>query len=70
MATKLQKFSVTARLVLIIGIDIKAESYEDALKEAETLKETDFVKILGDFNDGSIRIVNVGKDEYWHTDDY
>lgn len=69
MAKKLDSFDVNARLVIIAGITIKAESYEDALEQSKTLRETDFVKVLGEFNDGSLEIGSIAKANYWRTDD-
>ena len=68
MTTPLKKFDVTARLLLLVGITIKAESFEDALEQAKTLREQDFVKFKGEFADGSIAIQNVSRSEYWSTE--
>ena len=68
MTTPLKKFDVTARLLLLVGITIKAESFEDALEQAKTLREQDFVKLKGEFADGSIAIQNVSRSEYWSTE--
>ena len=38
---------------------IEADSFTDALERARMLKETDFVKPLGDYNDGEIEIRGV-----------
>lgn len=64
---KQQSYDVTARLVLLVTIPIKAVSYEDAVTEAQELRETDFVTIKGEFLDGSIRIGSVAQDRYWDT---
>lgn len=63
-------YSVTARVVIISSIEIKAASFEDALETAKGLKETDFVTVDGDYNDGSMRIISVNKPDRWSTDDY
>ena len=68
MTKPLKKFDVNARLLLLAGVTIAAESFEDALEQAKTLRETDFVKFKGDFVDGSISIQNVSRSEYWSTE--
>jgi hypothetical protein len=68
MAKKLNQYNVTARLVLYVDVDIKAESFADALEKAKGMRETDFVNIPnGHFLDGSIAIsgVNTGA---WSTE--
>jgi hypothetical protein len=68
MATKVQTYQVTARLVVLASIDVKAESFEDALEQSKTLRETDFVKFKGEFLDGSMKIGQVCVNKYWDTD--
>lgn len=59
MAKKVKSFNVTAKLNITCNIDIKAESLEDAIEQARTLGETDFVDILGDFIDGNMYVIGV-----------
>ena len=66
MATKLKAFDVTARLVIMTSVTIKAESMEDAVRQSEELRETDFVTIP-EFLDGSIKITGVSKAGAWDT---
>ena len=54
-----QSFTVMGKLNLDIYINIDAESLGDALAKSEHLKEEDFVTILGDFADGSMRVIGV-----------
>lgn len=69
MATKLKAFDVTARLVLMVQTTIKAESLADAVEDAKSLREVDFVTILpNEFMDGSIRITGVNKGGAWQTE--
>jgi hypothetical protein len=68
MTAKLKVFNVTGRLSLIVQIDIKADSFEDALAQSTELKEQDFITINGDFMDGKISIVGVQKDQAWDLD--
>jgi hypothetical protein len=56
MAKNPKTFNVMAKLNLECGIDIKAESLEEAVEKARDLTESDFVEILGNYNDGSIEI--------------
>lgn len=59
MAQELKTYVVAATLALEISIEVEAESLRGAAEFAETLKEADFVKILGEYNDGDIRIISV-----------
>ena len=68
MAKPLKQFDVTARMVLVMQHTIKAENMEDALVQSKTLRESDFVKFLGDFMDGSIAITGVSKAGCWNTE--
>lgn len=70
MATKnrLKTYQVTARLALMVAIEIQAESLEDAAVRTKELKEGDFVEVLGEFQDGNIFIQGVSDNEQWSTD--
>ena len=48
------------------SVTIKAESMEDAVRQSEELRETDFVTIP-EFLDGSIKITGVSKAGAWDT---
>ena len=52
----LKTFSVNADLKIWAGIEIKAESLEDALEQGRKLKELDFITVKGEFLDGSIKL--------------
>ena len=65
MAVKTKIFNVTGRLSLIVQIDVKAESLEDAIAQSAALKEQDFVAFEGDFMDGKLSIVGVQNDQAW-----
>ncbi len=57
--SKKQTFYVNGRLALEVCIPIVASSLEDAIQQSQDLKETDFVEILGVFNDGEMKISGV-----------
>ena len=59
MAKRLQAFTVQATVEIQCSIDIRAESLEDAIEKARTLKETDFVTVLDAYNDGSLTITGI-----------
>jgi len=59
MAKKMQTFNVQARLDLWVSTEIKAENLLDAVQEASTMQEKDFVTIDGDFIDGKLHITGV-----------
>jgi hypothetical protein len=52
-------FSVGACIKLWVAIDVGAHSLEDAVAKAKDLKVEDFVDIHGEYNDGSMKIINV-----------
>lgn len=68
MAKRLQTFNVTARIHAIAGIDIKAESLEDAVAKSKELDVTDFIKFLDEHSDSNLIIANVGRSQYWRID--
>lgn len=57
--SKNKTFHVNGRLALEVCIPIIAESLENAIEKSKSLKETDFVDILGDFNDGEMRVTGI-----------
>lgn len=68
MAKTLKKFQVTGRLILIVSVGIEAASYEEAVAESKTMRETDFVKIKGEFCDGSLAIASISSHPMWDTE--
>lgn len=52
MAKKLKTFYISGVVKMQVGIQIEAGNYQEALDQAKLLKETDFVKPLGDYEDG------------------
>lgn len=54
MAKKLKTFYISGVVKMQIGIQIEAENYQDALNRAKELRELDFVKPLGDYEDGEL----------------
>lgn len=56
---KLQSFSVWARIHIDATINIEAESVADALEQSKKLDAHDFVKILGEYNDGKFVVYGV-----------
>lgn len=68
MAKVLKKFQVAGRLILISSVYIEAGSYEEAVAEAKTMRETDFVKFKGEFCDGSLAIASIAKIPMWETE--
>jgi hypothetical protein len=62
MAKTLGVYQVYARLNLEVSVKIKAETLEEALKEARTMKEEDFVNILGEYLDGRMKVIGVNQE--------
>jgi len=59
MAKRLTSFTVYAKVEIDCGIEIKAESLEDAVAQAHKLTETDFVDIFYKYQDGKLKITGV-----------
>ena len=66
--TNLKTYDVNIRVVAIIGVQVKAESFEDALVKAKELKTKDYMEIKGEYNDGSEQVVSVGQNELWDVE--
>ncbi len=56
---RLKSYTVYAKVTVECGINIKAESLEDAVEKANELKETDFVEIFDNYMDGNLKITGV-----------
>lgn len=56
---KQKTFMVMAKCYRDVSVEIKASSLEDALEEAKELKDSDFVDVLGSYNDGSTEVYGV-----------
>ena len=65
MSKALKTYSVTGRLDLIVSIDVRAENLTAALLDSGKLKEQDFVKILGEWADGKLKILGVSDNVGW-----
>ena len=61
-------YQITARMVVLAAIEIRAESYADAAEQAKGLNVTDFVTITDEYQDGSIKIGSIAVANYWNTD--
>lgn len=68
MAKKLKSFHVQARMIIVAGITIEAENFEEAVAESKTLDVLDFVKIKDELSQCSIVISSISKPRYWDTD--
>jgi hypothetical protein len=62
---KKQTFTIGAKIVLEVSITINASDFYEALSQSKELDEYDFVKILGEYMDGSFEVVGVSKDHDW-----
>lgn len=64
MAKKMKTYTVWGKVTIDTTVSIEAESLADAVERSKELKETDFVKILGEYNDGALRITGVMDRDY------
>lgn len=69
MSKELDVYNVTGRLVLIVSVPIHAKSFGEALVRGHELKETSFIKMLGEWVDGKVDIISVSKDDAWGLED-
>jgi predicted DNA-binding ribbon-helix-helix protein len=67
---KTETFSVEARVVVIASRPVVANSLEEAIATARKMTVADFVDVIGEHNDSSIRISSVSNVDAWKTDDY
>jgi len=51
-----KSFSIYATLTVDVGVDIQANSLSDAIERSKELEVTDFITILGEYNDGKLKI--------------
>ena len=58
---KNKTFLIYGRLNLGVSIEITATDFEHAIQESKDVKPTDFVKILGEYNDGEVEIEGIYK---------
>ncbi len=57
---KKKRYTANAKLMdFWVGIEILAESLEDAVRQAKELEVEDFVKIHGDWVDGTMHVIGV-----------
>jgi len=56
---KTKVFHVWGKLSLEISVDISAADLQDALTVAQGMEVHDFVKILGDYNDGVLKVTGL-----------
>ena len=56
------KYHVSARVFIDAGIEIVADSLEDAVVKSKSLTFDNFVDVLGDLNDHKMRVTSVFED--------
>jgi hypothetical protein len=64
-----KEYQIVARVVVLAGITVTAESFEAAVEKSKRLSIADFISINEDLMEGSIRIVSINKNSLWSTDD-
>jgi hypothetical protein len=64
-----KEYQIVARVVVLAGITVTAESFEAAVEKSKSLSIADFISINEDLMEGSIRIVSINKNSLWSTDD-
>jgi hypothetical protein len=52
-------YTIQAKLDLLAGLTISADSLEDALEKANKLKEEDFVEFADEYVDGSMKLTGI-----------
>ena len=61
MSKKLNNYTVMVDIKLSTDVEIKADSFEQAIEEAKKLAVTDIVEFEGNFNDGEVEVMGVYK---------
>ena len=56
------KFVAFVRVTVETTVALRAKTFEEAIIEAQGLKERDIVSFVGDFNDGSIDVTGILKE--------
>lgn len=56
---KIIKYIVMGKVHIDTTCEITASSLEEAISKAKCLKEEDFVDILGDYNEGSLKVYGI-----------
>jgi hypothetical protein len=56
---KRKTYTIMARLVLDVDVEVSAESLDEALAKSKDLDVHDFADIKGGYNDGSMNITGV-----------
>ena len=56
---RLKTYSVWMKATIDCSINIEASSLEDAVKKGESLHESNFFKVLGQYNDGNCKVYGV-----------
>ena len=56
---RLTTYNIMADLKLTVSMMLEARSLEEAIIATKTLKERDFIDILGEFIDGELKITGV-----------
>jgi hypothetical protein len=55
----LNEYTIYGIIEMEIAVKINAASMEEAVRRAKEMKESDFAKPLGEYNDGNINIKGV-----------
>jgi hypothetical protein len=56
---KLKQFTVSAKLDLLVSVEVTARSLDEALEKSKSLKVQDFVDVDGDYLDGEMEITGI-----------
>jgi len=52
-------YYIVAKITANVGLPIKAESLENALEQSKGLKDEDFIKVKGEWQDGKHEITGL-----------
>jgi hypothetical protein len=61
--TRQKEYLVQARLQILVTVPVRCQTLQAALDYSKTLKDTDFVKVLGEYIDGVCEISGVYESE-------
>jgi len=65
---KTKTYDVNMRAVVIVGVELEAENFNDAYEKAKALDISDIIEVNGDHNDSSLQVISIGQNVLWNVD--
>ena len=65
---KTKTYDVNMRAVVIVGVELEAENFNDAYEKAKALKTSGIIEINGEHIDSSLQVISIGQNVLWNVD--